>query len=141
MNAVNAAPDGDAAVARVAAAMGDTTRARMLMSLMDGRARTGTELAALAEVAASTASVHLQRLQAARLVVARRQGKHHYYTLGGVQVAGILEKISAFAGGSGPPFVCNAPDHLRQARTCYDHIAGTVGVALRERLAALGWLT
>jgi len=141
MNAVNAAADGDAAVARVAAAMGDTTRARMLMSLMDGRARTGTELAALAEVAASTASVHLQRLQAARLVVARRQGKHHYYTLGGVQVAGILEKLSAFAGGSGPPFVCNAPDHLRQARTCYDHIAGTVGVALRERLAALGWLT
>jgi DNA-binding transcriptional ArsR family regulator len=120
--------------------MGDATRARMLMSLLDGRARTSTELAALAYVGPSTASVHLHRLQAARLVVARRQGKHRYYSLSGVQVAGILEKLSVFATGSAP-CAPNAPEHLRQARSCYDHIAGTLGVALRERFAALGWLT
>jgi DNA-binding transcriptional ArsR family regulator len=140
MNAAGAVPDTDVAVATIAAAMGDATRARMLLSLMDGRARTGTELATLAEVGASTASVHLQRLANARLVRVRRQGKHRYYALAGLQVAGILERLSAFAG-SGAPFVCNAPEHLRKARTCYDHIAGTIGVALRERFAELGWLT
>jgi DNA-binding transcriptional ArsR family regulator len=137
---VNAVPDSDVAIAAMAAAMGEPRRARMLLSLMDGRARTGTELAALAEVAPSTASTHLRRLQAARLVVARRQGKHHYYRLGGVQVAGILERLSALAGCSGEPFVVRAPQRLRKARTCYDHIAGIVGVALCDRFAALGWL-
>ena len=138
---VDDALDTDAAIAAIAAVIGEPTRARILVSLMDGRARTGTELAAIAEVGASTASAHLHRLEAARLVNVRRQGKHRYYTLSGLEVAGILETLSALAGGRGQPFVTTAPQHLRAARACYDHIAGTVGVALRERFTSLGWLT
>jgi DNA-binding transcriptional ArsR family regulator len=133
--------DADRGIADLAAVIGEPTRARMLLSLMDGRARTGTELAALAEVGASTASAHLQRLQAVRLISVRRQGKHRYYALGGADVAGLLERLSALAGGSAAPYVSRTPTRLRAARTCYDHIAGAVGVALHERFAALGWLT
>jgi DNA-binding transcriptional ArsR family regulator len=141
MNAATVTPDGDVAIAAIAAAIGEPSRARMLLSLMDGRARTGTELAALAEVGPSTASVHLQRLQAARLISVRRQGKNRYYALSGLPVALVIEKLSAVASCGSGPLACRAPQHLRTARTCYDHIAGTVGVALRERFTALGWLT
>jgi DNA-binding transcriptional ArsR family regulator len=139
MNA--AAPDTDVAIAAIAPVIGEPTRARMLLSLMDGRARTGTELGAIAEVAASTASVHLHRLEAAHLVEVRRQGKHRYYRLRGTHVAGVLERLSALAGASRDLRMSKAPEHLRAARTCYDHIAGTVGVALRDRFTDLGWLT
>jgi DNA-binding transcriptional ArsR family regulator len=139
MNATT--PDTDVAIAGIASVIGDATRARMLLSLMDGRARTGTELGAIAEVSASTASAHLHRLESARLIEVRRQGKHRYYRLGGSHVAGVLERLSALAGTGRDLRMCKAPEHLRAARTCYDHIAGTVGVALRDRFAALGWLT
>src|SRR5579862_3780248 len=137
---MSAAPESDVAFAATAAAMGDPTRARILLSLMDGRARTGTELAALGDVGASTISAHLHRLEQARLIAVRRQGRYRYYSLGGGQVAAILERLSAFTHSS-KPVTRNAPAHLRVARTCYDHIAGAVGVAVRERLVALGWLT
>lgn len=138
MNA--APPDTDVAISRIAAVIGDPTRARMLVSLLDGRARTGTELGAIAEVGPSTASAHLHRLEAARLISVRRQGKHRYYSLNGPDVAALLERMSTLAGVRRPQFVCKAPDRLRAARTCYDHIAGTVGVALRDRFTELGWL-
>lgn len=137
---MDAVRDSDVAISRLAGAIGDPTRARILLSLMDGRARTGTELGAIAEVSPSTVSAHLQRLSSANLVAVRRQGKHHYYSLSGGDVAAVLEQLSALAGGSRASFVCRAPPHLRAARTCYDHIAGTIGVALRERLTSLGWL-
>jgi DNA-binding transcriptional ArsR family regulator len=137
---MDATIDSDVAISKVAGAIGDPTRARILLSLMDGRARTGTELGAVAEVSPSTVSAHLQRLINARLVQVRRQGKHHYYSLSGSEVAGVLERLSALAGGGREPFISRTPPHLRAARTCYDHIAGTIGVELRERLTALGWL-
>jgi DNA-binding transcriptional ArsR family regulator len=138
---MDVAADTDTGIASIAAVIGDATRARMLVSLLDGRARTGTELAAVADVGPSTASAHLQRLQAARLVSVHRQGKHRYYSLGGAEVAALLERLSAFAGtDNGEGITCHAPRHLRAARTCYDHIAGTIGVGLLERFAALGWL-
>jgi DNA-binding transcriptional ArsR family regulator len=133
--------DTDAGIAQLAALIGDQTRARMLVTLMDGRARTGTELAALADVGPSTASVHLQRLQAAQLINVRRQGKHRYYSLGGGEIAAVLERLSALAGSSSSAVATRAPEHLRALRTCYDHMAGSVGVALLERLTSLGWLT
>ena len=133
--------DTDAAIAAIAAVIGEPTRARILVTLMDGRARTGTELAAIAEVGASTASAHLHRLETAHLVSVRRQGKHRYYTLSDLEVAAVLENLSTLAGGRRQPFVSTAPQHLRAARACYDHIAGTIGVALRERFTSLGWLT
>ncbi|HKD53481.1 MAG TPA: metalloregulator ArsR/SmtB family transcription factor [Steroidobacteraceae bacterium] len=137
---MNVPVDTDAAIATLAAVMGEPTRARILVSLLDGRARTGTELGAIAEVGASTVSAHLQRLAAVHLVAVRRQGKHRYYSLTGPEVAALLEKMSALAGARYAPYMSRAPERLRAARTCYDHIAGTVGVALRDRLTELGWL-
>jgi DNA-binding transcriptional ArsR family regulator len=131
----------DARAARIAAAIGEPARARMLYSLSDGRARTGTELAAIADVTPSTASVHLQRLKAHDLVSVVAQGKHRYYTLGSPHVAAALEALSVVAGASRATFLPGTPHYLRAARTCYDHIAGTLGVRLHDRLVAAGWLT
>src|SRR5882724_10795479 len=121
----------DDAVSAVAAAIGEPARVRMLYSLIDGRARTSTELAVVAQVTPSTASVHLHRLVARRLVTVFAQGKHRYYSLAGASAAAALEALSVVAGAeSSRPFVPNTPNRLRAARTCYDHIAGALGVAL-----------
>src|SRR5580704_14540851 len=133
--------DSDAAVSRIAAAIGEPARARMLYCLVDGRARTSTELAMVAEVTPSTASVHLQRLKQERLVKVLAQGKHRYYSLVGENIAAALEGLSVLAGGFRMSFVPNTPNRLRAARTCYDHIAGTLGVALHDRIKAMGWLS
>jgi len=130
----------DAAVSDIAACIGEPARARMLYCLMDGRARTSTELAVVAGVSPSTASVHLQRLTTQRLLKVLAQGKHRYYSLGGVSVATALEALNVLAGGPRETFVPNTPNGLRVARTCYDHIAGTVGVLLHDRFQALGWI-
>jgi DNA-binding transcriptional ArsR family regulator len=129
------------AISGIAAAIGEPARASMLSCLLDGRARTSTELAAVAEVTPSTASVHLQRLMGQRLVKVFAQGKHRYYSLGGASVAAALEALNVLAGRSQSAFVPNTPNRLRAARTCYDHIAGTVGVLLHDRFQSLGWLS
>jgi DNA-binding transcriptional ArsR family regulator len=127
-------------IADIASAIGEPARARMLSSLMDGRARTATELAAIAGVSASTASVHLQRLKSAQLVKVLVQGKCRYYSLRGADVAAALEGLSVIAGASHQPFVPRTPGPLRFARTCYDHMAGATGVALHDRFTALHWI-
>jgi DNA-binding transcriptional ArsR family regulator len=131
----------DAAISRIAAAIGEPARARMLYCLMDGHARTSTELSVVAEVSPSTASVHLNRLKVAHLVKVFVQGKHRFYSLDGPNVASALEGLSVLAGGSRDTFVPSTPSRLRAARTCYDHMAGTLGVSLHDRFAALGWLS
>ena len=131
----------DAAVSRIAAAIGEPARARMLYCLADGRARTSTELAVVADVTPSTASVHLQRLKTQRLVKVFAQGKYRYYSLEGANVAAALEALSVLAGGSRNTFVPNTPNRLRAARACYDHIAGSLGVLLHDRFQTLGWLS
>jgi DNA-binding transcriptional ArsR family regulator len=113
----------------------------MLFCLMDGHARTSTDLSVVAEVSPSTASVHLQRLKSAHLVKVLVQGKHRFYSLDGPEVASILEGLSVLAGGPRNKFVPSTPSRLRAARTCYDHMAGTVGVSLHDRFRALGWLS
>lgn len=130
-----------AAVARIAAAIGEPARARMLFCLMDGRPRTGTELAAAAEVSLPTASVHLSRLKSERLVRLQAQGKQRYYSLNGPRTAGAIESLAVLAGASRAAFPTPTPHHLRAARSCYDHLAGTLGVALHDRLKALGWIS
>lgn len=130
----------DAAVSRIAAAIGEPARARILYRLMDGHARTSTELAMVAEVSPSTASAHLNRLQAERLIKVFVQGKHRYYSLEGPNVASVLEGLSVLASGARDKFVPNTPSRLLAARTCYDHMAGTVGVLLHDRFKALRWL-
>jgi len=131
----------DNAVSKIAAAIGEPARALMLHCLMDGHARTSTELAVVAEVSPSTASVHLSRLKSAHLIRVLVQGKHRFYSLEGPDVASVLEALNVLAGSPRDKFVPSTPSRLRAARTCYDHIAGTVGVALHDRLKALGWLS
>jgi len=139
----------DLQLARLAGAIAEPARARMLGFLMDGHARTATELAAAAEVAASTASAHLARLRDERLVELWVQGRHRYFRLAGEQVAAALESLMVLAGAphAGPSaapsagFAPSTPSRLRAARTCYDHMAGTAGVALHDRLHAQGWLS
>jgi DNA-binding transcriptional ArsR family regulator len=131
--------DADSAVAPIAAAIGEPARARMLYCLVDGRARTSTELAVVADVTLSTASVHLQRLKAQKLVKVLAQGKHRYYSLDRPEVATALEALHVLTDG-GSKFNPRTPHRLRQARTCYDHIAGTLGVALFDRFKALDWI-
>ena len=131
----------DAAVSRIAAAIGDPARSRMLYCLSDGHARTSTELAVVANVSPSTASAHLNRLMSEHLIKVHAQGKHRYYSLEGPRVAEVLEGLSVLAGGARPKFVPNTPDRLRFARTCYDHIAGTLGVSLHDCLQGLKWIS
>jgi len=137
---MNVEDRADLGAARIAAAIGEPARARMLYSLMDGRARTSTELAAIAEVSPSTASVHLQRLTSDDLISVERQGKHRYFRLHGPPVASVLEGLNVLAGGVRNAFVPNTPNRLRAARTCYDHMAGTAAVLLHDRFVAAGWL-
>lgn len=131
----------DDAVSRIAAAIGEPARARILYSLVDGHARTSTELSVVAKVSPSTTSVHLDRLKTAHLVNVVVQGKYRFYSLAGPDVARALEGLSVLAGEPRKKFVSNAPSRLRAARTCYDHMAGTIGVLLHDRFKALGWLS
>jgi DNA-binding transcriptional ArsR family regulator len=138
---MNVGNNPDDAVSRIAAAIGEPARARILYSLVDGQTRTSTELSVVAEVSPSTTSVHLDRLKAANLVNVAVKGKHRLYSLAGPDVARALEGLSILAGRPGKQFVPNTPTRLRMARTCYDHMAGTLGVLLHDRLRALGWLS
>ncbi len=131
----------DFAIARIASAIGEPARVRMLYCLLDGRARTSTELAVIAGVTPSTASAHLNRLTSDRLIKVLVQGKHRYYSLDNTDVANALEGLSVVAGVSNDKFVPNTPARLREARTCYDHIAGRVGVALHNSFKKLRWLS
>jgi DNA-binding transcriptional ArsR family regulator len=130
----------DVRLAQLAGAIAEPARARMLCSLLDGHARTATELAALAEVGSSTASAHLSRLREDGLLSMVAQGKHRYYRLAGTEVGQALEALLVVAGVAATPFTPTTPDRLRHARTCYDHMAGTVAVALHDQLHAQGWL-
>jgi DNA-binding transcriptional ArsR family regulator len=130
----------DRSLSAVAAAIAEPARARMLCGLLDGHARTSTELAVVGEVSPSTASVHLGRLQRQRLVTVMPQGKHRYYRLAGASVAAAVEALMVVAGGSRDHFTPSTPTRLTLARTCYDHMAGRLAVGLHDRLLELGWL-
>lgn len=140
MNASKTSASPDALLSEVAAAIAEPARTRMLCCLMDGHARTATELAVVAQVAASTASVHLARLKASHLVDAVAQGKHRYFRLAGPQVSSALEALMVLSSGTPRPFVPRTPNRLREARTCYDHLAGTLAVTVHDQLLGQGWL-
>ena len=90
----------EAIVSAFGTTIGEPSRLRILFFLMDGNARTSTELASVAGVAPSTTSVHLARLKKEHLVAMTRLGKHHYYRLEGHAVAAALEALTLFAGGT-----------------------------------------
>jgi DNA-binding transcriptional ArsR family regulator len=123
-------------IAEVAALVGDPARANMLCALLGGRALTATELAFTAGVTPQTTSGHLGKLFAARLVVQMKQGRHRYYRLAGPHVGQMLESIMNVAMTGPPRFQPKSrlDEQMRHARTCYDHIAGVLGVGLAERL-------
>jgi DNA-binding transcriptional ArsR family regulator len=126
-------------VVEVAALVGDTARATMLAALMGGQSLTASELAYLAHVSRPTASEHLARLTAARLIAVTRKRRFNYYRIASPLVAAMLESIKAVAAIEVPPR--HAPrsakdDALRFARTCYDHVAGRLGVAIADALVA-----
>ncbi len=131
----------DVDISVVAAAIADSTRSRMLCCLMDGRARTSTELALIGEVTPSTASSHLAKLKARSLVTEVTQGRHRYFRLANEQVAHALEALMVISESSLSKYEPNTPKSLRAARTCYDHMAGTFAVELHDRLMDLRWVT
>src|SRR5512144_3246833 len=125
----------------VAALVGDTARATMLNALMGGQSLTATELAYCANVSRSTASDHLNKLVSARLLTVTRNGRFSYYRIASPLVATMLESIKVVAAIEVPPR--HQPrsandDALRFARSCYDHLAGQVGVAVTDALVAMG---
>ena len=124
-------------IAQVAALLGDPARANMLNALMDGRALTAGELAFVAGVSAQTASAHLSKLAEMHLLTVAKQGRHRYFGLASPLVGRMLESISAVAALEAPPRHrprSAADDAVRRARTCYDHLAGRLAVALADRL-------
>jgi DNA-binding transcriptional ArsR family regulator len=128
-------------VSSLAAAIGEPARARILFCLMDGRARTSTELAVIADVSPSTASAHLARLKKQNLVTVLASGKHRYYRLQGPSAAAVIEALTVFAGERQESLPSRVPDRLRVARSCYDHMAGQLAVALHDHFIARAWLT
>jgi DNA-binding transcriptional ArsR family regulator len=125
----------------VAALVGDTARATILAALMGGQALTASELAYLAGVSRPTASEHLMKLVAARLLSVTSQGRFRYYRIASPLVARMLESIIAVAAIEVPPRYqprSMRDDALRFARTCYDHLAGQLGVAITDALVAHG---
>jgi DNA-binding transcriptional ArsR family regulator len=125
----------------VAALVGDTARATMLNALMGGQSLTATELAYCANISRATASSHLGKLVAARLLTVTRERRYSYYRITSPLVATMLESLKVVAAVELPPR--HRPrsandDALRFARSCYDHLAGQVGVAVTDALVAMG---
>lgn len=135
--------DGDADIASVAALIGDPGRARVLRALGDGRALPATVLALEAGVAASTASEHLARLVAGGLLRVEARGRHRYYRLAGPRVGAALEALAQVAPAEPVRSLRSGSRAaaVRYARSCYDHLAGRLGVALMDALLRDGALT
>lgn len=127
-------------LASLASLIGDPARANMLTALMSGMALTAGELAREANVTAQTASTHLGKLKDARLVVMEVQGRHRYFRLAGQDVAGALEGLMELAARTGRMRTRPGPrdQAMRQARVCYDHLAGEAGVAMHEAFVSQG---
>ncbi|MEM8553352.1 MAG: helix-turn-helix transcriptional regulator [Pseudomonadota bacterium] len=129
-------------IARIAAMVGDPARSNMLSALMSGQALTARELADVAGVTAATASGHLTQLTDAGLLWMRKQGRHRYFALADADVANALETLAGLAATRGHVRSQPGPNDqaLRHARVCYDHLAGTLGVAVFDSLADAGAL-
>jgi DNA-binding transcriptional ArsR family regulator len=129
-------------IAQIGALVGDPARVAMLQALMDGRALTASELAEAAGVTPQTASGHLAQLAGGAVVSVTRQGRHRYHRLATPEVARLLESLMLVAANAGPPRVQTGPREakLRMARSCYDHIAGWLGVSVADVMVARSWV-
>jgi DNA-binding transcriptional ArsR family regulator len=128
----------NAGIAEIGALMGVPARANMIAALMAGRALTATELAHVAGVSRQTASGHLEKLTQARVLTVEKYGRHRYYRLTSRQVGQMVEAVMVVARDSPPRHRPSSKldEALRRARTCYDHLAGRLGVALADALMA-----
>lgn len=129
-------------IAHIAALIGDPARANMLTALMSGKALTVSELAEEAGVTIQTASSHLSKLDEGGLLRPRKQGRHKYFSLASDEVAHVLEGLMGLAAGSGYRRKRTGPRdaELRQARVCYNHLAGDMGTQMFDSLMAQGHL-
>lgn len=128
--------------AAVAGLVGDPARAGMLHAMMDGRALTASELARVAGVTPQTASGHLSQMVEAGLLKVWKQGRHRYHCIASRSVARMMESIMLVASDldqARPVFVGPRDEALRAARTCYDHLAGRLGVGLADALSSGGY--
>ena len=138
MAQVNYAATEGPSLAKLAAVLAEPARAQMLTVLMSGQALTATELANAAGIARPTASDHLSRLLSAGLLAVLQQGRHRYFKLANDEVAEMLEQLAGIASLTGAvPLVVGPRDAMpREARVCYDHLAGEHAVALLDGLLA-----
>jgi DNA-binding transcriptional ArsR family regulator len=134
--------DGDADIAAAAALIGEPARAALLLALMDEEQLPARELAARARIAPSTASGHLARLVDGGLITGERSGRHRYFRLADPAVATALEALSTIAPARPVRSLRDASisEAIRHARTCYDHLAGRLGVELTAALEREGVL-
>lgn len=121
-------------ITQIASLIGEAGRIRMLTVLLDGSGHSASELAMAAAVSPQTASSHLSKLSSGGLVVGERHGRQRLFRLKNADVAAAIESLGALAGGSGTSVV----PEIRFARTCYDHLAGVLAIALRNELLRRG---
>ncbi|MEV7971992.1 helix-turn-helix domain-containing protein [Cellulomonas sp. NPDC089187] len=133
------APGPDPTV--VAGALADRTRAAVCMLLMDGRAWTASELARRTDVARSTMTEHLHRLVDSGLLTEEHQGRHRYVRLSGPDAAALIETLCGWSPTPELASTHRAPPGWEHARTCYDHLAGRLGVSLHRALLQAGRLS
>jgi len=127
----------------ISALMCEPTRARMLWNLLDGRAYTASELSIVAGTSPTSASNHLSKLLEAEIVKVEIQGRHRYYSLSNSEVAYAVEGLANLANNNLTKIVRKEPkkNGVKYCRTCYDHLAGFVGVKIVETLEAKGYVT
>jgi DNA-binding transcriptional ArsR family regulator len=129
-------------IARIASLIGDPGRANMLTALMAGKALTASELAEEAGITLQTASSHLGKLEQGGLLRPRKQGRHKYFSLAGDEVAQALEALMGLAAKAGHLRTRPGPKDaaLREARVCYNHLAGGMGIRLFDSMTARRFL-
>ncbi|MBL6447350.1 helix-turn-helix transcriptional regulator [Fulvivirga sp. 29W222] len=127
---------------QIAVLIGDKARSIMLWNLLDGRAYTATELSVCANISPQSASNHLAKLVDANILSISKQGRHRYYNFKNDAVAQVVESMASLLPlqDEGKPKVKPVPPGIAYARTCYDHVAGRLGVSLTESLEANGFI-
>jgi DNA-binding transcriptional ArsR family regulator len=143
MNSTTASVLGDVEISEIGTLLADRARCRVLMALNDGRALPASVLATEAGIARSTASSHLGKLTDAGLLHVETHGRHRYYRLAGAHIGELLEKLTQIAPARPVRSLREGTRaaQLRAARTCYDHLAGVLGVSIMASMLRLGYLT
>ncbi|WP_209847116.1 ArsR/SmtB family transcription factor [Paenibacillus sediminis] len=129
-------------VAMVAALVSEASRAAILTALLDGRFHPASELAHMAGITPQTASFHLNKMVDANIVTVQKQGRHRYYGIRNQEIAQVLESLLSIAPPAQIKSLRQSSEDkaIRLARTCYDHLAGNLGVQLTESLITMGVL-